>query len=223
MYWAIYRQYLECQSSLHPSKPMHIPIFNYNGNRYDGHPLSVNLIRIGIICSIIGSIFYLILIIITFKHPIHDYVGYSVFVLSFIDFPLNTTLFIIFWSKMRNSITGEVITKDYQNKVNMITNILIKHGVLFAIAIIGNQMFFMYKMFDDLTDHQHTVIVDRIIKYSVRVTENTINIMVLVLILRIYHNQYIYLCKYCHLCVGKCCMRNENVNVDNPYRQMHDL
>lgn len=182
-----------------------------------------NVLRLGILCSIIGSIFYLFLIMLTISHPIHDYVGYNILGLSIIDLLLNTTLFIIFWRKMRNSITGEAITKDYQNKVNMITNILIKHCVLFGIAIIANQMYFIYKMCDDLIHHQHTVIIDRIFKYSVRVTENTINIMVLALILRIYYNQYICLCKYCHLCVGKCCMKNDNTNIINPYSPLHDL
>ena len=140
--------------------------------------------------------------------------------ISITDFVLNVTLFVIFYRKLRYSIIGEVLTKDYQIKVNLITNILTKHCVLFGIAIIANQFFFIYIIIHWLHVNEHTVISDRIIPFVIRSSESFINITVLCLVLQIYYKQYISLCKYCHLCVGRCCMKNEETMIDNPYYKL---
>ena len=151
------------------------------------------------------------------------YLGYNATSLSIIDCILNTSLFIIFWRKLRYSIVDEVLNKDYETKVNMITNVLIKHTVLFGLALVANQFWYSYIVLNDLIKHQHSWFTDEIIPYMTRALENVINIIVLCLVLKIYYNQYICLCRYCHLCVGNCFMQNHRITIDNPYQQLQSL
>ena len=52
--------------------------------------------------------------------------------------------------------------------------------------------------------------------------EVTINVLVLWLILRVNYDKYIGACKYCHIGMAKCCIKNvDSIRVvENPYRQL---
>ena len=183
-----------------------------------------NLVLFFIFMAMILSIIYLCII----TRGLDDsdwykFVVYNDIALSSTDFILNTTLFIIFWMKLRYSIIDEILTIDYQNKVNLMTNILTKHSILFGIGIIANQLLFGYMIVHYANKHDHTIENDRIVLYIVRALENFIILCVLRLVLEIYYDQYICLCKCCHLCVGRCCLRTEDVMINNPYVGLREL
>lgn len=54
---------------------------------------------------------------------------------------------------------------------------------------------------------------------SLQSFEVTVNVLVLWLILRANYNKYISLCKWCHICVAKCCFKRVDGNkiAQNPY------
>ena len=50
------------------------------------------------------------------------------------------------------------------------------------------------------------------------------NVLVLWLILRRNYNKYIYLCKFCHICIAKLCFKGVDSKkiADNPYDTLSD-
>eukprot|EP01084_Bolivina_argentea_P221048 374497_1 len=137
--------------------------------------------------------------------------------LATVDFVLNISFFVIFRRKMRNTILGiDSISENEQLHINLISNAITKHCILFGIAIVFNQSWFIFNLiYLFLSASYHTMISD-LASYGGRSTEIMVDILVLWLVLRINYNQYICLCKHCHLGVSKCCFKQEH-DISNPY------
>ena len=169
----------------------------------------------------LSSICYLLTICLLSGQSI--YLGVCAMLMGIADLILNCTLFITFWLKLKNSILGDgdIITKSYEKKVNLIRNIMTKHCVLFGIAIITNQVYFSTIVYNQLIDSNLSIRQNHITSVIIRAFEITVNVCALWLVLRINYNQYICLCRYCHLCIGKCCI-SKDTSADNPYYQLDD-
>ena len=112
----------------------------------------------------------------------------------------------------------DIQSNIYQN----ISNVLTKHVVLFGISIITNQSFFIYNFcasFERYYTHIATALVGL---YGMRELEVTMNVIVLWLVLNINYDKYIRFCKCCHLCVSKCCIKNNQNPLQNPYLQLKE-
>eukprot|EP01084_Bolivina_argentea_P159556 277875_1 len=126
-------------------------------------------------------------------------------ILSAADLLLNSLLLIIFICKMRmtvNNIDSES-SKETQINVNLMTNVMIKHSVLFGMATIMNQTFIATVILKD-----SKILLLGTQQYFIRAIENMVNILALWLTLQINYNKYICMCKCCHLCVSKYCMKH---------------
>ena len=80
---------------------------------------------------------------------------------------------------------------------------MVKHVLLFGIAIFTNQLYLLSVLHSELSKDGYTWIMR-----TSQAIEVNINIIVLWLILRRNHTKYIRLCKLCHICIGKCCFEN---------------
>ena len=183
--------------------------------------ISVLLILITIAALSSGAYIVLIISFVNNLAKLYDFTKYTVLPMSIADFILNLNFFGIFWYQMRQTVVDiEVESNIYQN----ISNVLTKHIVLFGIAIITNQSVFMWSISYSFYDPP---INDRIfimtITYIIRSIEISINMMVLWLVLNINYDKYIYCCKYCHLCVAKCCISKSQHPLQNPYHLLTDL
>eukprot|EP01084_Bolivina_argentea_P092909 167128_1 len=134
--------------------------------------------------------------------------------LSISDFALNISLFILFIYKIKNkdSMEGQEMLDDGSSSAascmddkKAIWNVMIKHCILFGIALFVNQSWYIVNIIDD-SDHLD-VYVTLIMIYVVRAIENAINIIILWLVFKINHHSYLCLCKCCHLCILKYCMK----------------
>ena len=193
-----------------------------------GYLLNVLLVLIGI--YVITAIIYCVMIYFVLNNPGNwRFLGYSMAILSVDDVLLNVSLFFIFFRKLRSSIieiddiNSKIMTKNYQNQVNLILNVMIKHCVLFGIALIVNEFFFGYNIYLFLYLKHRTIEQSSIDSYLVRTVENGMTILILWLVLKINYNQYICICKYCHICIGKCYIKEETTVNGNPYRELEDL
>ena len=160
-----------------------------------------------------------------YKEHIH-YFGPLYTILIFGDFILNATIFIIFAKKMKRIISNvdPSLSDKAQRNVNLISNTVTKHCVLFGIAMSINQAFYAINLYERLTNSLWNVGCWTCEIYSIRAFENIVNIIVLWLVLRINYDKYICLCGCCHRCIGKCCYRDiaSNVISDNPYLVLND-
>eukprot|EP01084_Bolivina_argentea_P180782 312325_1 len=119
--------------------------------------------------------------------------------ISVTDFVLNVVLLTIFGWKLRNLVNNVTIDSDTAvNNVYLITNVMIKHSILFGIATIMNQSFILSDVLVGANSDYNDITMS--IGYSLRAVENITNVLVLWLVLRINYGKYICVCKYCHLC-----------------------
>ena len=157
---------------------------------------------------------------------INDYnAGWNwiVFILSFTDLLLTPCILIIFILKMKKTIINvdPSLSKESEKNVNLMTNIMTKHAVLFGIAIFINQGFYMTLIYDHFVN-DYTVISYVSATYGIRSIETLANTLILWLLLRINYEKYITICRCCHILIGKCCFKNIEFNpaVDNPYQEL---
>ena len=154
--------------------------------------------------------------------------------LSITDLILSVFILLIFICKMKKTIINidPSLSKEAEQNVNLMANVITKHSVLFGIAIIINQGFYLsiFLYNTKLTSYhenittQFVVLVGYCIPFGVRAIESIANVLILWLLLRINYDRYIGLCKCCHLCVGKCCFKNidHKSRVNNPYRELSE-
>ena len=136
------------------------------------------------------------------------------------DFVLNVMILSIFIKKMRRIISDvdSTLSQATEQNVNLISNTVTKHSLLFGIAMIMNQAFYAVSFYGVIANAwRHTGFKDFV--YSTRSLENIMNVTVLWLVLRANYNKYICLCGCCHKCIGKCCFKNMDSKAicDNPY------
>ena len=186
------------------------------------------------------TLFYFICVIITFVFAVTVYLWTEFYflnasglyyqiediVLMCIDLILNLTILTIFVKKMRSMISNvdASLSNAAQRNVNLMSNIVVKHSVLFGMAMIINQAYFSIALYGDISDLWR-LIWFRDLAFSVRALENIVNIIALLLVLKINYEQYICLCGSCHRCVGKCCFRHIDSKTisDCPYLELKEV
>eukprot|EP01084_Bolivina_argentea_P180779 312321_1 len=179
--------------------------------------LLIGIAAIASICYCI-SVFMFCLAPDIFASYLSDYVTPIHYTISVTDFVLNVALLIIFTRKLTTLVHSITVDSDAAvNNVHLITNVVIKHSILFGIATIMNQSFILSESI------LPQGLIFSVIIYSLRAVENITNVLVLWLVLRINYDKYICICRYCHVCTGKCCMKNKNVSLENPYVSLQDL
>ena len=147
-------------------------------------------------------------------------------VLMINDFALNVIIFIVFTIKMKNMISDvdPTLSDAIQRNVNLISTTVVKHCILFGIAMILNQAFYIMNVVGNTTNFLTQTWWTNLV-YSVRALENVVNVLVLWLVLRVNYNRYIFLCGCCHKCIGKCCFKGSDTStiIDNPYFELEDV
>eukprot|EP01084_Bolivina_argentea_P281917 482461_1 len=146
-------------------------------------------------------------------------------VLCFVDLTLNLSLFIIFIVKLKQIIGGfqlDIMTAEHMAQMQLITNVIIKHCVLFGIALITNESFFIYILLFATLELKTYIV---FFVYAMRGLEIIVNVSVLSLILRINYDKYIILCKCCHILVAKCFLRVADTKhaTSNPYYELKEV
>eukprot|EP01084_Bolivina_argentea_P276728 472246_1 len=147
-------------------------------------------------------------------------------ILSVTDFILNVIIFTVFICKMQQTISNidPSVSQQINKNMNLISNVIIKHFILFGMAILSNQLFFLNQVIYYFSSEEWDIpYVTR--TFSMRALECFINVLVLWLILQINYNKYICLCRRCHLCVARCLYKrniDESV-VENPYIQLQHI
>ena len=122
-----------------------------------------------------------------------------------------------FWCQLKRTVVDiDIQSNIYQNLANVLT----KHIVLFGIAIITNQFFFVWIMAFSWYDNPKYMLFTLIIAYCVRSMEICINIIVLWLVLNINYRRYIYCCRCPHIFVAQCCVKSNEKALQNPYQQL---
>ena len=153
-------------------------------------------------------------------------------IFSVIEFSLNISLLTMFIYKIRNKDSMEgienindsynygsnlnddynIMNVEYSDDKRAIWNVMIKHCVLFAIAISSSQSFWVTTLFvtyDDSWSGNFGFSRRLIVRWTVRAIASSVNIILLWLVLRINNDKYICLCKCVHSCVLKNCMRED--------------
>ena len=179
---------------------------SFQVSKYIMYYLSI-LLAVEIICSIIYS--YIItyfagatLVVAASRNVATSYV------LSCNDFLLKMSLLILFVYKIRNRDSMEGVQVGYdddsdpEDNRKAIWNVMIKHCLLFGIALCVNQTWYITTI---LETTGYAVLVD----YSVRSVGNVINIYILWLALKVNDRKYVYLCECWHKCILKCCMKED--------------
>ena len=115
-------------------------------------------------------------------------------ILTSTDFILNATILTIFILKMRGMISNldPLVSMQAQKNINLMSNTVTKHSVLFGLAMILNQAFYLVVWYVEF----HALFSRDWINgmYCVRAIENTVNVIVLWLVLRINYKKYICFC-----------------------------
>ena len=125
------------------------------------------------------------------------------------DFILNTTILIIFTVKMR-----KVIAKTHSSSINneenvaLISDTMIKHSLLFGIAIIINQGFFAYNVYLVISLAYTHLSIRFYATYMIRAAENGVIVLILWLVLKVNYNKYLCLCECCHKTIRQCCFKD---------------
>ena len=135
------------------------------------------------------------------------------------DSIINILFFIVFIHQMMQTVTDLDIESTMYQKI---TNILTKHMVLFGIAIITNESWFLY-MF--IATYSGFNFVENISGYEARAMETMVNVIALWLVLNINHDKYIFWCRCCHLTVSKCCIKKriDEKALQNPYQLLIEM
>eukprot|EP00483_Globobulimina_turgida_P011456 UN11478 len=126
---------------------------------------------------------------------------------------------------MRGTISNidPLVSLEAATSVNLITNVITKHSVLFGFAILVNQGFFISQMITNFLKINDSLI-NQCMNYMLRGLENVTNVLVLWLVLRINYDEYICFCKYCHFCVTRCCFKQIDTDTAiNPYRRLERI
>eukprot|EP01084_Bolivina_argentea_P198765 340251_1 len=144
--------------------------------------------------------------------------------LSADDLILGLFIFIIFIHKMRKTVSkiDPLMSDIAAQNVDLMTNVMIKHSILFGVVLIMNQGFFVCHLYQTFAQ-DYNFLVDKCITYSIRAIENLAVIVALWLLLQNNYSKYIRLCKCCHLVMSKCCFKTYDNSVFNPYTRMYDL
>eukprot|EP01084_Bolivina_argentea_P311196 538635_1 len=152
---------------------------------------------------------------------------YTLIPLSITDFLLNSSMLITFVYKMKQiTVNMDTHMSETFKTVNFISNVTVKHIVLWTPAIIANQAFFAVHFYQLFGDEDTGPFMKFCLPLGTRAMQNMASILAIWLVLRINYNKYICLCKYCHVGVAKCCTKatnNESVVLDNPYHQLQNL
>ena len=153
-----------------------------------------------------------------------DIFGYlwiiALFCTIFSDFILNLSLFILFVYKIKNkdSMEGMEIADDlsginneHNSEQKAIWNVMIKHCILFGIALFSNQMWSLTVIVVDLTsvDLKYGFASALIRIYMTRSVQLMINTVILWLVLKINNDRYVKICKCAHSCILKYCMKED--------------
>ena len=137
------------------------------------------------------------------------------------DFVLNLSLFTLFIYKIKqkDTIEGVEVADDlssmsagsdhYNYNTKAIWNVMIKHCILIGIALISNQAWYVTMIIGAVNESDTKPSSTLIKDYTARTLENTINIVILWLILKVNNNKYVYLCKCWHSCILKYCMKED--------------
>ena len=189
-------------------------------------PFQVNRITIYFLSLLI--IIYLVTSIIYCFGLLLFYEQHHIFEIFFMtlmctDFVLNLAISVIFALKMTSLISNvdPLFSNEAEKNVNLIANTVIKHCLLFSIAMIVNQGFYTIGFYRDFTQ-THTPKFGNIF-LSITALGNIINIIVLWLVLRINYDIYIFVCGSCHKLIGKCCFKDidSTAIVNNPYVELN--
>ena len=80
----------------------------------------------------------------------------------------------------------------------LLWNVMIKHCILFGTALLANQSFYLTVILA-FTIHDNSTFSSKVMSCCVvNAIENTINVMILWLALRMNNDKYVYLCKCWH-------------------------
>ena len=190
---AISRIYIYCKTSYYPVSKQMMIIYN------------------SILC--IGSITAIYYIIIVALQPAHDtsnffrrYNTIPSIILMVIDFILNTTLLILFFYKLRQLFTSNMrrnsilsfdnMEDEMNEKTETDINLIVRYCILFSIAVITNQIFFITVLVNHW-DSNVRIKAHWLIFIS-RGIENVANCAVLFLSLNTNHGCYLCICSKCH-------------------------
>ena len=143
------------------------------------------------------------------------------YLLAIIDFMLNLSLFTLFIYKIKNKdsmegmevvvLNKQSIDYDYNSDKKAIWNLMIKHCVLFGIAIISNQTWYINSIIG-YTNPKGSPLEYKIAEsYTARSVENVINIVIFWLVLKVNNDKYVCLCKCWHSCILKYCMKEDPI------------
>eukprot|EP01084_Bolivina_argentea_P198087 339312_1 len=167
----------------------------------------------------IAAILYCIELYDTLSYNINEkFFHILLWILSSCDLMLNGFIMILFAYKTRKTIIGldPFMSDEAEYQRNLLSHVMTKHCVLFGIAIVVNQSFFVVQLLYDFCHFGSYVIA------TVLSLEVTTNVFILWLILRINYNWYGCVCKCCHICVGRTCFKT-STELENPYRVLNSL
>ena len=165
----------------------------------------------------------------------NDYWRAIYLTLSAVDFILNTYLLLLFTYKMKQTVRdmhGASSGAGQAAKAKLISNVMTKHCLLFSIAIMANQCFCMAQVQASYAIDNADLSLDTswirvmFVPSGAMSLEIVANVAVLWLILQVNYERYIRMCGCCHVCVAKCCLKNDGDRraiVENPYVPLQDL
>ena len=170
--------------------------------------------------STIGSIVYCFIMFYKIADSTADMYSYTAritYSLSISDFILNLSFFVLFIHKIQNkdSTEGMEIADDMESvhsqnsEQKAIWNLMIKHCVLFGIAMISNQLFYISMIIIQSEDHNSSISYAFPKWYTTRSFDNMINVVIFWLVLKVNNAKYLHLCKCWHLCILKYCLKED--------------
>ena len=168
----------------------------------------------------IASVWYIVII----SLPDSETFQVLIIVLLSIDLILNTFILAIFICKIKKIMQNidPLVSAEAQKNVDVMTNVVAKHCLLFGTAIIFNQGFLVAVFISTFMPDGTQAIGSDVIVGIAASTEISVNVLVLWLVLRANYDKYICLCKYCHIGIAKCCIKNIDGKrvVENPYKEL---
>eukprot|EP01084_Bolivina_argentea_P197046 337728_1 len=174
--------------------------------------ITIYIFCIQLIISFLAAIWHT-LVVAFFYHSWEQWVQRGMpatYVLSANDFLLNVSLFILFYYKLKQTIVQIQTWNENESSINNssanLFDVMTKHSVLYSLAIITNQFFFVGVMLMCFTDlgHEHFS-VGLIMIMILRSIEDLINVLALWLVLPHNKNVYSMCCCTCHRCVSAVC------------------
>ena len=145
--------------------------------------------------------------------------------LAVCDVILSVFILILFVYKMRQTVNNidPSLSKEAEQNVNLMVNVIAKHVLLFGSSIILNQGFYVAIQIQ-VTAPRFTIANFYCAPFVIRAVENFANVTVLWLMLRANYDRYIKICRSCHICIGRCCFKNIDSKVvsANPYKRLGD-